>query len=239
MTNIIFCPECGYVINPDDLSCQNCGKKVKRESVRKSQPESTQFNSQSSAQSEHTPKAFYNDRQQYNPQIKKKSNSIIVVLAVLIFVFALGGAGVFFVVNYFTNKVDNTVKDIKKEFDFDSEKKKESDNKQSKAEENPDSKSENNIENEKIDSKKYPGKYPEGSYSLLSENDLAGYTKHELNVMRNEIFARHGFIFKDPDLLMYFAQQKWYKPERLNVDNLLSKIEKENLETIKQVEKRK
>ena len=31
-------------------------------------------------------------------------------------------------------------------------------------------------------------------------------------IARNEIYARHGYIFNDPDLKAYFSKKSWYKP---------------------------
>ena len=51
----------------------------------------------------------------------------------------------------------------------------------------------------------------------LTEEDVKGKTKHELRIMRNEIYARHGYIFKDPILRDYFMQKSWYKPTTISV----------------------
>ncbi|MFA5122223.1 YARHG domain-containing protein [Zavarzinia sp.] len=45
-------------------------------------------------------------------------------------------------------------------------------------------------------------------------NDMAGKTAWELDIMRNEIFARHGYIFKRNDLSDYFSNQPWYRPNK-------------------------
>ncbi|WP_415225378.1 YARHG domain-containing protein [Psychromonas sp.] len=44
---------------------------------------------------------------------------------------------------------------------------------------------------------------------LLSKNELLLNNPTELRLMRNEIFARHGFIFKSKDLKRYFSQRSW------------------------------
>jgi hypothetical protein len=44
----------------------------------------------------------------------------------------------------------------------------------------------------------------------LIEHDLQGKSKWELEVMRNEIFARHGRPFRRPALQKYFESQLWY-----------------------------
>ena len=44
----------------------------------------------------------------------------------------------------------------------------------------------------------------------VTEADLRGKSKWELDVMRNEIYARYGRGFDRSDLQEYFYQQPWY-----------------------------
>jgi hypothetical protein len=78
-----------------------------------------------------------------------------------------------------------------------------------------------------------PGKYPEGSTRLLTYNDVAGKSTWELKIMKNEIYARHGYIFKTPELRSYFESQPWYKPMSEDVTDLLNNIEIQNAAFIK------
>ena len=71
----------------------------------------------------------------------------------------------------------------------------------------------------------------------LSREQLSEYSKDELRLLRNEIYARHGYIFKAQDLKNHFSQQAWYKPERTDVNSMLSAIEKENIKLIESLEK--
>ncbi len=99
----------------------------------------------------------------------------------------------------------------------------------------------------------YPAAYPdsasEGDYILpgsdtryVSADEVASLTTWELRLARNEIFARRGRIFDDPSLSSYFSSKSWYHgtilPEDFSEDGL-SRIEKENIETIKQEEARR
>jgi hypothetical protein len=81
-----------------------------------------------------------------------------------------------------------------------------------------------------------PGKYPEGSTRLLSADDAAGKSPWEIKVMKNEIYARHGYIFKTSELKSYFERQSWYRPMYDDVTGLLSKIEIENAAFLKSYE---
>ena len=55
--------------------------------------------------------------------------------------------------------------------------------------------------------------------------------------MRNEIYARYGYIFmKGGGMNVYFRQQDWYKDQYLNVDKFLTNLEKANSKIIKDAE---
>jgi hypothetical protein len=81
-----------------------------------------------------------------------------------------------------------------------------------------------------------PGQYPEASTRYLKSADLIGKSAWELKLMRNGIFARHGYIFKTPKIRDYFNKQSWYEPKFRNVDNKLTDIERANIKFIRQRE---
>lgn len=76
---------------------------------------------------------------------------------------------------------------------------------------------------------------PDSDGRYLNESDLVGFSKAELRIARNEIYARHGYIFKSEDLQDYFSSQAWYSPNPNYTDNL-SAVEKANVEFIKEHE---
>lgn len=91
----------------------------------------------------------------------------------------------------------------------------------------------------KTPSHNIPGKYPEASLRPLTDKDLRNLSKRELKIMRNEVFARHGFIFKSADMKNYFGQQSWYKGRYSDVRNKLTDLEYKNVKLIQQYEVRK
>lgn len=74
----------------------------------------------------------------------------------------------------------------------------------------------------------------EDPYDWLSEEcnykDFDNYNKDELRILRNAIYARHGYKFKDPELTEYFSRFKWYIPSYNNVQ--LTDTEKYNVDLI-------
>lgn len=93
-----------------------------------------------------------------------------------------------------------------------------------------------------MESTEYVLTYSENSNSskeLLAEKNLAKYSREELRILRNEIFAKKGYIFKSTDLREYFKQFDWYKPTSKDVNESLSLIEKSNVQIILKAESKK
>ena len=70
----------------------------------------------------------------------------------------------------------------------------------------------------------------------VTEESLGALFAEDLRLLRNEIYARHGRVFKDKDLQKYFETQGWYKPNPDFKDDQLSQIESDNLAKIKTAE---
>ncbi|RJS60615.1 YARHG domain-containing protein [Bacillus sp. PK3_68] len=76
---------------------------------------------------------------------------------------------------------------------------------------------------------------PHSDYAYLTYDDLSGLSKSELRLARNEIYARHGYIFNSKDLQNYFSSQSWYSPNP-GYGGSLSSVEKHNVDFIKSFE---
>ena len=259
MSDLNFCPNCGNKLVQGDLFCQSCGEKVipETKTVNISNPE------QQVQPPPPPPPPAPPVQQQYQPyqqQPKKKTSILPIILVVLFVLFVFVAVGGFFAYKYFVSKTSETIREVstkvEKEVTKEPPANTEQTTTQTEISKEPEIEKEtvkdktdlNDVSdvtgdsepNTEHDAKNYPGKYPEGSKIYLDESDLiVYYGKDELKIMRNEIFARHGYIFQTDDMRSYFAKQSWYRPERTNVDNLLSKIEKKNVATIKSAEKQK
>jgi hypothetical protein len=66
----------------------------------------------------------------------------------------------------------------------------------------------------------------------ISESMLQGLSLHELRLLRNEVYARHGRQFRAEWLQQYFFSQPWYTPDENFKDEELSGNDKTNVETI-------
>ena len=76
------------------------------------------------------------------------------------------------------------------------------------------------------------------SSRYISESELYNYSEGQLRLIRNEIFALNGRMFKSQDLTDYFSQKSWYvpiySPEEFdaNMFDYLNDYEIANLEVI-------
>ncbi|HEV8366497.1 MAG TPA: YARHG domain-containing protein [Pyrinomonadaceae bacterium] len=66
----------------------------------------------------------------------------------------------------------------------------------------------------------------------VPESMLQGLSLHELRLLRNEVYARHGRSFRAEWLQQYFFSQPWYTPDENFKDEDLSGSDKLNVETI-------
>jgi hypothetical protein len=66
----------------------------------------------------------------------------------------------------------------------------------------------------------------------ISEQMLRGLSLYELRLLRNEIYARHGRMFRAIWLQQYFYGQPWYAPDENFKDEDVSGADKLNVETI-------
>lgn len=79
---------------------------------------------------------------------------------------------------------------------------------------------------------------PDSGLRRLTESDLVGKSAFELNIARNEIYARHGRKFDRVDFRDYFRRKHWYSESQGYSDNLLTPTEKRNAAFIKEYQKR-
>jgi hypothetical protein len=75
------------------------------------------------------------------------------------------------------------------------------------------------------------------SATLLTAGQVSNLKAADLLLLRNYIFARHGYAFKKPAIQSFFDQQDWYIPVSTNVMSELTPIEKQNITLIKRYEK--
>ena len=80
---------------------------------------------------------------------------------------------------------------------------------------------------------------PDSNSRVLSEAELEGLSERELMLARNEIFARHGFIFTTKWIQGYFLTQGWYRgttPASQFDSSVFNSYERANVDLILRIE---
>lgn len=89
----------------------------------------------------------------------------------------------------------------------------------------------------------YPYDYimPYSDSTYLSTSDISQYNKSTLALIRNEIYARHGYVFNNDPFKSYFNSKSWYHPNPSfkGDDSELNEYEIKNVQTIKSIENSK
>jgi hypothetical protein len=80
------------------------------------------------------------------------------------------------------------------------------------------------------------GYFPEASQRLLTAEEVGFYYPEDLTYMRNEIYARHGYSFKNKDMRYFFEEKDWYMPMGTDVRYNLTPVEIANIGLIYEYE---
>ncbi len=78
--------------------------------------------------------------------------------------------------------------------------------------------------------------FPSDTQYITNEY-LSTLTKDQVALVRNEIYARHGYVFKTESIQNYFAAKSWYTPNPSFDESQFSEIEKANKDKIVEYEK--
>jgi hypothetical protein len=75
------------------------------------------------------------------------------------------------------------------------------------------------------------------SNTLLTKAYVENLKQGDLVVIRNTIYARHGYSFKNRPLRIFFDAQSWYIPVKADIKSEFSDIEKKNIQLLLKYEK--
>ena len=70
------------------------------------------------------------------------------------------------------------------------------------------------------------------SNRLLEKSEVENLQKGDLTIIRNTIYARHGYSYKNRPLRVFFDAQPWYIPVHSNIKGDFTEIEKENIKLL-------
>lgn len=206
------CKNCGTQMNDSDMICPVCG--VANDGV-------IPFNQPN----------FPPVMNAVQPQPQKKNNSVIIaiIVAVTVVVIALIFA-VVFVINS-NNKNDDTAPNIQQSTELTTETTTEPTTVTTTEEKKETTQQAANVYNYYYGSdggahydNDYDYDYGDWDYlfpsdtELLTTSFLNTKSKGEIDLIRNEIYARHGYIFKKEKYRNYFSQKAWYHPTESSME---------------------
>lgn len=74
------------------------------------------------------------------------------------------------------------------------------------------------------------------SNERLTRAQVENLKKGDLTIIRNTIYARHGYSFKNRPLRVFFDAQSWYVPVHADIRADFTELEKENIQLLLQFE---
>lgn len=63
---------------------------------------------------------------------------------------------------------------------------------------------------------------PDVASRYISEEEITGFNLDDIQTAINEIFARHGRVFKSAEIAAYFQTKSWYQPDPSKTDDQIS-----------------
>lgn len=71
---------------------------------------------------------------------------------------------------------------------------------------------------------------------LITIGQLCNFTRSNLRILRNAIFAKYGYKFNSIDLQDHFSKFSWYSGVTANIDDKLTIVDLNNIELIQKIE---
>lgn len=212
-----FCAECGSVIDEKAAFCGVCGAKTTAQSAEDKASEK-----------------------------EKKSSATKIVLGVLLVLVVAASCGItsYF---YFLNGADkNEKQNDEKQADVETEAREDAEVEKTKKnrvryEETETDCTEALWEEDEYEEDEYEYLFPSDE-EYITRFDLYDKTREEVALIRNEIYARHGYIFDNETYRNYFESKAWYEPcvpKEDFGDEMLNDIETTNRDFIVEYEKSK
>jgi uncharacterized Zn finger protein (UPF0148 family) len=224
----MFCYKCGYELKDGTNFCGQCGSKNKYTSLIPIKKDQT-------FEAATTSKVF-NDKPTTSSELNTKQNKhkSLIILGVLILVLSIGFGSYYMSISKFFSTKSKNSKETSTE------------NKVTTKNDTTDKDSTvkidavapaNETETTNDDS---TGLYilPKSGSEKLLDSDLSILTKEDLTLARNEIYARHGLVFKGDTFKSYFSNKSWYTPNSnfKASDGELDNIELYNIQLISKYE---
>lgn len=244
------CKNCGTALKPDTVFCPNCGEKV----VSPDNETTVLVNNQPTAGYSYAPEINYSNPVQWNapqpqPPQKKANTGLIAAVIVMAVIIIVGIAAI---IGYSVGHKDDTA--VTKQPETTTE----SDTQSVEAIVQQETTTETTtaapvtttapttaapaVNQQTVPTFTYNDNNSQSSQFLfdsanqyITRSYLSTCTRDEITIILNEMYARHGYIFKDAELRAYFNSQSWYTGYITSMEEAASyfnSVESANLNTI-------
>ncbi|OPZ94387.1 MAG: hypothetical protein BWY74_00615 [Firmicutes bacterium ADurb.Bin419] len=68
---------------------------------------------------------------------------------------------------------------------------------------------------------------PDSNKRILTLDDILDLNVYQIDLAKNEIYARHGYVFQDTEYGNYFISKRWYSQNPAFIISDLDSIEKQ------------
>ncbi len=214
----VFCGECGAKAEESVMFCPDCGARL---------PVGAEFCGQCGKR--------LAPKEEPKPKRKKKKGHavlIIVIITVALAVCAAAIVGVY----YFKSRADEA-EDALREAER-TERLERRREKSAAEEAEATAEAEAYIEKTPEEALEEDYLFPSDRVYITAQ-DLKDKTREEVALIRNEIFARHGYIFQTKEYADYFSAKAWYEPDPYFDMSMFNTVENANKDFLVEYEKSK
>lgn len=249
------CPQCNNIIGDTQKTCPFCCYEIKMDFSDKQNndvADNKKFKTKNvSTQNPQNPKDLEINKKSlgdFKAGIKKNWILFIVIIAILIvgiftFIGNIGNS----VINEDSKEANSNVQDMSEETNtntIDNESKEIVNQESGEEQENTEQvelnqQIEDNEQNEMTDAIEYAEEFvfPDSDRRFLNEDEVMYLDYETLRTAINEIYARHGYVFKSAEWNNYFNKTSWYiaNPactDQNYVTGLLNEYEKDNIKLL-------
>lgn len=223
------CPGCGNKLKIDAVFCNNCGCKVTNIQTETYTNKCKYCNSplkKGVKFCRECGKAVADDEQELKQAApENKKNNGLVFLVILLIIALIASTSVVGYIYFQNNSLNIDAPSIETSVDDDKEDESDEEEVEEEAKITEEMEMEPSLEENENSEQIYL--FP-SDREYITESDLIGKSMYEVALIRNEIYARHGYIFNTEPYKSYFESQDWYVPNEYFNANIFNEIEKAN-----------
>lgn len=232
-----YCSKCGSEVMDEVKFCAKCG------APQKSYAKADTINTDDFTQIIPKVKPQSTGQNNYNNYDNSKNNFInLIIIGVFIGIVILSAG---FVGYYFYQKHDKPTitqkTNVQPSESIENNKDSKGDEQNAVSKENKEANKSTNINSANKESKSSDYIFYNSANDRVTGTQLQSLSRETLALARNEIYARHGYIFQTEPYKSYFNNKTWYKPNASfkGSDEELNEMERYNVKSILEYEERK